>query len=431
MSNSKTEIENNEVKVEIERRPGCNARLEVFVKKELCDSVYNQAVKNVSKEVSIPGFRKGKAPRQLIEERFKSPFEREFKRLLAETAARKALALTRLQPLKREQGVEVVSVSISEEGSRVVLTLDHYPEVPLINPEEIRLKREEVKAIDEKMIQEAREIVQLQIAEWQEVTDRPVQKEDFVDVDIFMMDENPPLQICNNSRLHVKDEKMAPWMQEIIIGLNKGESREGYSRNEPIEGEKKESDEEFKPRLCSITVSSIQTAILPDLNEESVKKMGANSVEDFETKLIKRLEKQLKEEANSKMEGSALDEVLRLYPFEIPETLLKAEIRAWRGERSEEECERTFRIRYLLEKLAAHLIDNKELIISSKDVMDEFGKQLLRQHSNQSSLMDDSPSQKALVNRIRQSLRIQKALTFLLDHASYEESGVEVGSQET
>ena len=58
--------ENQNVKVKIEKKPNCQVTLEVVASKQIIDEANKRAIKDAAKEISVPGFRKGKAPKEII-----------------------------------------------------------------------------------------------------------------------------------------------------------------------------------------------------------------------------------------------------------------------------------------------------------------------------------------------------------------------------
>src|SRR5262245_27713561 len=95
------QFQNDRVRVEVRRRPGCIARLAVEMTPEAVKNAYEKAVRAIKKEVSIPGFRKGKVPEDIVKHNFSSAIAKEHKDTVLQLAFTESLALTGLKPFSK------------------------------------------------------------------------------------------------------------------------------------------------------------------------------------------------------------------------------------------------------------------------------------------------------------------------------------------
>src|SRR5262249_7600353 len=152
---------------------------------------------------------------------------------------------------------------------------------------DLKLHPVKLQEVTQKHIDETIENIRLHHAEWETISDRPVQEGDFVNLDIDAIEE-PGFNICKDTSFEVKEGKMGAWMRKLIIGLNVNESAEGISEKEKTNTETECEEcvhnleaQDFKPTHCRLTVKTIKKAILPALDEALAKKVGCDSVEQL------------------------------------------------------------------------------------------------------------------------------------------------------
>lgn len=315
------EAKNETITVTGIREPGCMIKLEIDVTPEGTKAAFAKALKTIKKEVSIPGFRKGRAPDAIILDRYPSHVEDEWKDILANTAFNDALQLTQLYPFGKE-GVKKVKVNKSskEEGSNISIEFEAFPSIPKIEFETLELKKVEETPIEEKDIDKTIEDIRLHHAEWTEVTDRSAEEDDYVDVKIDAPEEEPKKVICEDTRFQVKEGIMGDWMRKLITGLKKGESAEGMSEKDP-----ESKTEDFKPTLCKITVNGIHTPELPELDDELAKKVGAESVANLRKKVTEDLKQRAANEIQAELRQQIEQFLLERYAFDLPLSVVSQE----------------------------------------------------------------------------------------------------------
>ena len=114
MSTSNQEVSNDNIKVVVTKTPGCRVTFDITVAPTGTQSAYTKAVRSVNKEVSLPGFRKGKAPEKLVIQHYGKHVDREWRNMVLNYAFEQAIELTKLSPLHQEavQAPEVKKISL-------------------------------------------------------------------------------------------------------------------------------------------------------------------------------------------------------------------------------------------------------------------------------------------------------------------------------
>jgi trigger factor len=317
-------FDNKEFQVEAIEEAGCTLSVKIIVKPERAQKGYQKAVKEVNKRISIPGFRKGRAPDRTVISRYSSYVEQEWKEILVNDAYHAAVELTTIYPLNKESIHRPRIESCSkEEGAIVRLSYEHYPHLPPITLSDITIPSTAQEPIPQERIDEIIEEVRRSYADWEDVTDRSIQEGDFVDVSIDSLEEEPPRPLVKDRRFEVTDKRLAQWLKKLVIGLSIGESVEGVSELE------EESDPQvkknFKPTKVRLTLHAIKKILLPEVDDELAKKIGAISLEDLKSKIVRNLE-QREEEVRRMKQIEALEEaLLTKYHFDLPASIVISE----------------------------------------------------------------------------------------------------------
>jgi trigger factor len=424
------EYNSDHVKVVAEQKPGCRVKLDIQVTPLGAAAAYKKAIKLVNKEVSIPGFRKGKAPESIVTKNYSKYVDQEWQEVLVQTAFKEALELVKLYPLNEKsiQRPQVKKAS-QTDGAQIIIEYESNPEVPDIVPADLRLKHVEKKNVTQKEIDDSCQQLQLHYAAWEEITDRPVEENDYVEIDIEDT-ENPGRYICQNTIFEVKEGKMGDWMRQLVLGKNLFESAEGLSERSP----KLNSEAEFKPTRCKITIKKIKKPTIPALDEELAKKAGAQSIEELNMKIKQNLDTEATSEVREKLRKQLEKELLALYPFDVPSSFVQREKKTRldysrralekTGKTKEEINQHLSKIETTLDQeigdslrlffLARKIADEKNIIITK----DELLRELMLEMYSPSSPFDTSLDPEEARTKVYISLLSRKVQDYLVDRAT-------------
>lgn len=317
------ELKNDNVIVIVDRKPGCKVQLEVTVTPKASIEAHKKAIKSVNKEVSLPGFRKGKAPETLIVQHYNTYVADEWKQNVVQTAYSEAIKLTEIYPLNDKSIKKPTIKNISkDENSHIVIEFESQPNVPQVNMDALVLKKEEAKQVSDEDVQDFLEELRWHFAEFEDVTDRAVEEKDSVNVDIENLDK-PGTFICKDTQFKAINGKMGDWMYNNILGKNIGESFEATSEKSP----KAPKDVEFVPTHCKVTVLSIKKATLPEIDDKLATSMGAKDIEDLKVKARLNLESQANETVQESYREQCENLILEQYPFDLPHSMVQSELK--------------------------------------------------------------------------------------------------------
>lgn len=323
------------MKVTQEKLPASQIGLEIEIPSEMSKQAYEKTLQEFTRFANIPGFRKGKVPRQVLIQRFGSTkIKAAVIEDLIQDGLQKALKQENIEALGTPQLLSSFETLVSQYEPGSVLTfsaaVDVPPEVKISQYTGLQVQAEEVK-YDPERVDQVLEDYQKRSATLVPIEGRAAQAEDMATVDFagqVVVEGEDPTEIPGGSaqdfEIELAEGRFIPGFVDGIIGMNPGETKEvAVTFPEPYAQE----DLAGKPAVFTITLKELKTRELPELDDDF-----AQEVSQFETltELRDSLEKRYQEEADQKTktnkQEALLDELVKYLEAELPETLIKQEV---------------------------------------------------------------------------------------------------------
>lgn len=313
--------------VTVESLPDHRVRLEVEIEAEEVQKGLDKAYRRLVKDVRIPGFRKGKAPRGVLERYLgKEALWDEALEDLLDEAYRKALKETGLDPVSRPK-VEVHTRS--DDGVRFSVEVEVRPPVTLPPYGEWK-ETLEVPPVTEEDVQKVLDELRQQTATLLPVEeDRGLQTGDVAILDFEGWDqEGQPLPGGKevNYQAEIGAGILLPAFEEGILGMKAGEEREitfDFPEDHALAGKK---------ARVRVKLQAIKVKRLPELDDDFAQRFGQPDMdklrEDIRESLLKERRQALREEARQRLQRRLIDEA----QVEIPPRALEEEVEQVRHE---------------------------------------------------------------------------------------------------
>lgn len=298
--------------------------LEFTVSPEEFESAVNKAYLKAKNNINVQGFRKGKAPRHIIEKKYgKSIFYDEAMDIAIQEEYPKAVAEHKLDVIDSPK----VNVEKFEEGQEIVITADVevMPEVELPEYKGIEVERTEIKVTDEDVEKEIT-AVQEKNARIVEVTDRAVQNGDFLTIDYagFVGDEQFEGGTAENQALEIGSNTFIPGFEEQLIGKNKDEEVEV---NVTFPEEYHSEELKGKEAVFKVKIHEIKSKELPVVDDEFAKDISEfDTLEELKADTRANLEKKALDQAKIANDNNVITKIVNEAKVEIPEVLIQREI---------------------------------------------------------------------------------------------------------
>ena len=315
------------MKVTVENGENQQVTLTIEVEAAEVNKAVEQACKRLANRVSIPGFRKGKAPRMIVERHVgKDAVLQEAFDIVAPKALSKAFDEQKIDPVTRPS----VDIETLEEGKDLVFkaTVTPRPEVKLGDYKGLNVPKNEVNITDEDVEKQLKTFQDRQgklvdAPEGAEVKDGDFTTLDFkgfVDGEAFDGGEGKdyPLQIGSNSFI--------PGFENQLVGAKIGEERD-VNVKFPEEYHAKElagKDATFK---C--TIRSIKTKELPAIDDELAKKVSKfETLDELKADIRKNLEENAERTAENDQKSAAIEMATNNITVDIPAVMIDNRVAA-------------------------------------------------------------------------------------------------------
>ena len=302
-----------------------NSQLEfkITVTPEEYEQDMKDAAKDISEKIEIDGFRKGKAPYDVVKRK-----AGEMK--ILQHAINSIVEKTFVEAVN-EEGVDTLgSPEINVEqvvpGNDLVYkaTVATLPEIDLANPSKITVEKSDKKVTEEDVEESLLQMRKMQSEE--EKKEGKAEDDDKVVLDLDMSIDGVPVDGGQAKDYQVyldEKQKHIPGFNEKIEGLEAGDEKtftldfpENHYQNN-LAGETVDFD---------VTINEVYKRVLPEANEEFAKKLGYDSMDKLKDLIKRNLKQETKQKEDQQLEISILNKMIEKSEFsEIPEKLVDAE----------------------------------------------------------------------------------------------------------
>jgi len=293
-------------------------QLTIEVEEERAQQAMQRMARQIARQVNIPGFRKGKAPYELIVQRYgEDTVRQEAVEMLAEEVYREALKQEDIKPYAPAALDEVVLHPVTFK-----FTVPLPPTVELGDYRDYRLKPRKVR-VHKKEVQEALEQIREQNAILESI-DRPVALDDGVVMDLVgRTAEGVEFLKADDVRVLVDAESTdpAPGFAEAIVGMEAGEERT-FTLTLPADFPQEElrgQEAEF-----TVRVTEVYESTLPELDDDLARTVGNfDSLEALEKQITEQLRQVAQEEADEEYTTQVLKAILEQAQVAYPPKMLE------------------------------------------------------------------------------------------------------------
>ena len=294
----------------------------VTVEKEDWDKALNTAYEKNKGKFNIPGFRKGHAPRNIIEKTYGAG-------AFMNEALDEVYYLAYTQILRENEEVKPVDApkldinKIDENGVEMVMTLQCVPEFELAQYKGLTFTREQAK-VEDKDIEEAIRRELLRASRLVE-TNKPVKNDDYVtlDFDGYVDGKQFDGGKAENYQLQIGSHSFIDTFEDQLVGLNIGDKKD-VEVTFPAEYHAKELA--GKPATFKCEIKNIRERIMPELNEEFVSNSTEfETVEEYKSSIKERLTKEANDRADIELDNDILDKIIDDTTVNIPEAMTEDE----------------------------------------------------------------------------------------------------------
>ena len=399
------------------------------------EAAINTAYNQQKSKITVPGFRKGKAPRKVIETHFGA-------NVFFEDAVN-YLYNHNIEEIVEKTGLDVVDVQNTdvtdvskENGVSMKADFITKPEVEISDYKGIKVKKT-VKTVTDEVVDEEINKMREKVARIVTVEGRAVQEGDTAVIDFEGFVDDVAFEGGKGEKfpLEIGSHTFIPGFEEQIVGKNIGEE---FDVNVTFPEDYNAEQLKGKPAVFKCKLHEIKAKDMPELDDDFVKDVSEkDTVDELKAEIREKLEKQFADEAADAADNAIMDEMVGKMKAEIPEVMYERRIdeiaREWVSRTRidikdylkytgmtmqqfranfREPAKRQVELRLALEKIA----DLENIVVSQEDLDKEYAD-LAEQYK-----MDVEQVKNAIpVDTLTTDIKIEKALELVKDSAVIEE----------
>ena len=311
------------MQVSIENTSNLGRRIKVTVPADRVEQEFSSRIKRLSGQVKLPGFRPGKVPAKVVEQKYGKQVMNELATDLIQSTFQEAVGQESLRPAG---GPKIEPVK-PERGKELEYTAEFevYPEIANPDLDGVALKRPTCEVTDED-IDRTIDTLRKQRAVWSDV-DRAAKNGDQVIIDFLGKIDGEPFAggEAKDYSLELGTSSFIEGFEEGLVGSKAGDEKSlelTFPENYPAE------HLQGKATTFDVQVKAVKESSLPDLDEDFVKGLGIEDggVDKFRKEVRANLEREAKQRLRSMLSARVVDALLDRNPLEIPESLIIEEL---------------------------------------------------------------------------------------------------------
>ena len=312
------------MKAELLKKEGNKVTFKLIVDNDKFEGAVTKAYNKNKGKFNIPGFRKGKAPKQIIESQYgKGVFYNDAIDMLFPEIYPSALDELNIDPISRpELDIEEIS---KDNGLVMVVNVEVKPEFELgeykgieIAKPDYTVNEDEVKLRLEEMRNKASRLVDVEGRAIESGDTAVIDFEGFVDGVAFEGGKGEDYNLVIGSNTFI------PGFEDQLIGKNKGEEVEV---NVEFPAEYHVESLAGKPATFKVVVKNVQNKELPELNDEfAADTTEFNTLEELKNDLKSKVEEEAKNRADAEMRNSLVEKISEGTEVEVPNAMIETQI---------------------------------------------------------------------------------------------------------
>jgi len=426
------------MKVEIEEIGPCKKLLKVEIPKEKIDDEWQEQLKELCKMADLPGFRKGKAPRSLVEKKFGDKLMEDVKQKLVSNTYEEAVEKNKLSPVG-EPEISDVNMELGKPLNFEV-TMEVLPTFEIGEYKGLQLKKESVSVTD-KDIKAALKTISGQKTQLTIVKDGKVEDDDYIICDckvkvgrkIVFEDEDLEVMVSGSTVADIN----VPDLKSNLLG-----TKSGGKCSIDVELGDNFSVEQYRNKSAKleISVKEIKRPVSPEIDDEMAKQMGYDSLAELSEFVSKKLEAEKKRMVDNDMREQIYKNLLEMANFDLPKDVIESqtnkrlhrhqiellnrgtpleEIEKDMGNlknASEESVIKDFKLSLILERIA-----EKEKIFVTEAEVNQRINTLANMYGTEPSKMRNQLEKIGNIPNLRYQMKESKTVDFLIKEAVTKE----------
>ncbi len=424
--------------VTIEKLDNNEVKLNIVVESSISSFEYDKACKKLAKRVNVPGFRQGKAPKNILEK-------------YVGIAALQREVLDSVLPTIFENTIEennfdlisapnVESFEFEEDKTlKVVAKFELKPEVNLEEYKGIEIEVEEFKNSDDAIEKELQNLSE-RFAVMNDITGRKSVNTDLVNIDFdgYVDGEEIKGGSAKNYVLDLAHSNFIAGFAEQLVDKNTGEE---FKINVKFPDEYHDEKLKGKDAEFNIKLNSIKEKVLPEINDDLAKKVNAKftTLDDLKADIQKYIDNAEKNENERRAANKIFEILLSKTDINIQDTMINREIQALMGEFKQRVNMQGGNFDEMLEKeghqkiyeqlkeeavkriktslIVGKIAQNEKMTITADDIQNKINNLANIYRTTTENIVNEIQKNVNLLHSINQQVITEKVTKFLVDNA--------------
>jgi len=428
------------MKVSVKDAGVCRKTMKIEIPADTLTEERAETLKVYAKHANIPGFRKGKAPRHVVANKYAKEIKQDLEERLVPKLYHDALEESELKVVNV---LDISQVDIKEDQPLVFdVTVDVEPEFKLPKYTDITIKVEKDETTDAQVQEQINEILK-QHANYEEVEGKTVETGDMAQLTYEATTGGQPLEevapeakgIGKGEGYWVSADEHAflPGMGEAIVGLNPGDKKEvevSFPESfmvKELAGVKAQ---------YNIEVTAVRVRTLPTIDEAFLSRLQVESEEELRKRVREELEQQAENKALSAKHEQIIEYLIKKTKIDVPESIVQQQTRNTMydiaqqrmmmgmtqeqiGEQQEEilkEAEKRALENVKLRYIGLGIATEQDMKASDVEIDEEIAAMAIRQRKDARALRKEMEENDSL-SSVGEQIRFNKALDFMLENA--------------
>ena len=311
------------MQVSVETTKGLGRRLSITIKSEDIKKAIDKELINTAKKVRIDGFRKGKVPLKIVEQRYGASILQDALSDLMQQNFIEAIVQEKINPV----GAPTYTPTEYKDGEDYTFTVEFevYPEVKIKDLDKIEVEKPVAEVVDadvETMIETLRK----QQGTWKEV-DQSAKEQNRVTLDFVGQVDGEEFEggKANDFVLVLGQGRMIPGFEDAIL---EHKANDQFDINVTFPEDYHAENLKGKPAVFSATLKKVEELELPELTEDVIKRFGIadGTVESLRIEVRKNMSRELNATIRNKIKAQVIDGLVKNNEIDVPSALVEREI---------------------------------------------------------------------------------------------------------
>ena len=309
------------MQIKVNKKEKSQLDIEVEVPVETVEKVFLRAFKKLAYQVEVPGFRRGKIPRKIFEQRYgKEPIKEEAIKELYPLVYKKVLEQEKINPFSYPR-MEVIKLS-EGEPALIKLEIPLKPEIKIGQYKKIKVKRKKIEVSDKEVTQQLERLQKNYVEYPPLLENRPTQKGDWLALQMRLVLPDKPFAKTKEENIWYKlgSDQLPPSFHRELLGAKIGDEKIIETTLPPDHPRK---DLAGKKLSFNVKVKDIRKEKMPLLNDDFAKKLNFKDMKSLKEKIKEEIRKIKEKEEEERIKTRIIEKILENSDIEIPSLLIQ------------------------------------------------------------------------------------------------------------